>query len=31
VCTVLAAAFYNLFAQLLGGIEITVVEEEPAV
>jgi Transmembrane domain of unknown function (DUF3566) len=29
VCTVLAAAFYNLFAELLGGIEITVVEEEP--
>jgi hypothetical protein len=30
VCTVLAAAFYNLFAELLGGIEVTVVEEEPA-
>jgi hypothetical protein len=30
VCTVLAAAFYNLFSELLGGIEITVVEEEPA-
>jgi hypothetical protein len=30
VCTVLAAAFYNLFAELLGGIEIVVVEEEPA-
>jgi hypothetical protein len=29
VCTVLAAAFYNLFSELLGGIEITVVEEEP--
>jgi hypothetical protein len=28
VVTVLAAAFYNLFAELLGGIEITVVEEE---
>ena len=28
VCTVLAAAFYNLFAELLGGIEVTVVEEE---
>src|SRR5262249_15595330 len=28
VCTVLAAAFYNLFSELLGGIEITVVEEE---
>jgi hypothetical protein len=31
VCTVLAAAFYNLFAELLGGIEIVVVEEEPSV
>jgi hypothetical protein len=31
VCTVLAAAFYNLFAELLGGIEVTVVEEEPPV
>jgi hypothetical protein len=30
VCTVLAAAFYNLFSELLGGIEVTVVEEEPA-
>jgi hypothetical protein len=30
VCTVLAAAFYNLFSELLGGIEITVVEEEPS-
>ncbi len=28
VITVLAAAFYNLFSELLGGIEITVVEEE---
>jgi hypothetical protein len=28
VCTVLAAAFYNLFAGTLGGIEVTVVEEE---
>jgi hypothetical protein len=28
VCTVLAAASYNLFASVLGGIEITVVEEE---
>jgi hypothetical protein len=28
VITVLAAAFYNLFAELLGGIEITVVEQE---
>jgi hypothetical protein len=30
VCTVLAAAFYNLFAELLGGVEITVVEEDGA-
>ena len=28
VCTVLAAAFYNLFSSVLGGIEVTVVEEE---
>lgn len=28
VVTVLAAAFYNLFAELLGGIEITVIEQE---
>jgi hypothetical protein len=28
VCTVLAAACYNLFSSVLGGIEITVVEEE---
>ena len=28
VCTVLAAAFYNLFSAVLGGIEVTVVEEE---
>jgi uncharacterized membrane protein len=28
VCTVLAAAFYNLFSELLGGIEVTVVEQE---
>jgi hypothetical protein len=28
VVTVLAAAFYNLFAELLGGLEITVVEQE---
>lgn len=28
VLTVLAAAFYNLFADLLGGIEVTVVEQE---
>jgi hypothetical protein len=30
VLTVLAAAFYNLFSELLGGIEMVVVEEEPA-
>ena len=28
VITVLAAAFYNLFAELFGGIEVTVVEHE---
>jgi hypothetical protein len=28
VWTVVAAAFYNLFAQVVGGIEVTVVEEE---
>jgi Transmembrane domain of unknown function (DUF3566) len=28
VTTVLAAAFYNLFSELIGGIEVTVVEEE---
>jgi hypothetical protein len=28
VCTVLAAACYNLFSGVLGGIEITVVEDE---
>jgi len=28
VCTVLGAAFYNLFSSVLGGIEITVVEDE---
>ena len=28
VITVLAAAFYNLFSKLLGGIEVTVVEQE---
>jgi hypothetical protein len=28
VCSVLAAAFYNLFASVLGGVEVTVVEEE---
>ena len=26
--TVLAAAFYNLFSELLGGVEVTVVEQE---
>ncbi len=29
VITVVAAAFYNLFAELVGGVEITVVEEDP--
>lgn len=28
VVTVIAAAFYNLFAELFGGIEVTVVEDE---
>jgi hypothetical protein len=28
VISVLAAAFYNLFAELLGGVEVTVVEQE---
>ena len=28
VITVLAAAFYNLFAELVGGLEVTVVEHE---
>ena len=28
VVTVLAAAFYNLFSELLGGVEVTVVEQE---
>ena len=28
VLTVIAAAFYNLFAELLGGVEVTVVEQE---
>ena len=28
IITVLAAAFYNLFSELVGGIEITVVEED---
>ena len=28
VMTVLAAAFYNLFSELIGGLEVTVVEHE---
>jgi hypothetical protein len=28
VLTVLAAAFYNMFSELLGGVEVTVVEQE---
>src|SRR5436190_19341917 len=28
VITVLAAAFYNLFSELIGGLEVTVVEHE---
>lgn len=28
VLTVMAAAFYNLFSELLGGVEVTVVEQE---
>lgn len=28
VMTTLAAAFYNLFAELIGGVEVTVVEDE---
>ena len=28
VMTVLAAAFYNLFSELTGGLEVTVVEHE---
>ena len=28
ILTVLAAAFYNLFSELIGGIEVTVVEHE---
>jgi len=31
VLTVIAAAFYNLFAELFGGIEITISEDESAV
>ena len=30
VITVIAAAFYNLFAELFGGIEITITEDETA-
>jgi len=30
ILTVLAAAFYNLFSEIVGGIEITVVEEDRA-
>jgi hypothetical protein len=28
VLTVMAAAFYNLFSELLGGVEVTVIEQE---
>jgi len=28
VMTVMAAAFYNLFSELLGGVEVTVIEQE---
>jgi hypothetical protein len=28
VMTVIAAAFYNLFSELLGGVEVTVIEQE---
>ncbi len=28
VATVLACAFYNLFAELFGGIEVTVIQED---
>ena len=31
VITVIAASFYNIFAELFGGVEITVREEEDAV
>jgi hypothetical protein len=31
VMTVIAAAFYNLFAEILGGIEITITEDESAI
>ena len=30
VITVIAAAFYNVFAELFGGIEITISEDESA-
>ena len=30
VITVVAAAFYNLFAEIMGGVVITVVEEDDA-
>ncbi len=29
ILTVVAAAFYNLFAEVIGGVQITVVEEDP--
>ena len=28
VITVIAAAFYNLFAEIFGGVEITITEDE---
>jgi hypothetical protein len=28
VITVMAAAFYNLFSELFGGLEVTVIQEE---
>jgi hypothetical protein len=28
VITVIAAAFYNMFAELFGGVELTITEEE---
>ena len=31
VITVIAAAFYNVFAELFGGIELTISEDESAV
>ena len=30
VITVIAAAFYNMFAELFGGIELTITEDESA-